>query len=345
LQAPCKACRFAWNTLRIEGQIIMQFSGDRDLQSPTFTIKSVPSRQCKNFKALVYSSSVHSIVLQGHVGTMVGIIRQSRLKWGFLLALVVGVPGCSGDVSRFHDTSYARADIAVTGSIRPQPQGPPAVSAPLPSAQQVPIARKLASPSPDIIRAGGGKGRASLAAPPKTTSKGSVLPLGNSGSSKLEVSPAGASDNNPNSVKPSGRAEEAEDVANTRGAGTAPKFRWPARGRVIVGFGASLSGVRNDGINLALPEGTAVKAAEEGVVTYANNELKSHGNLLLIQHSDGYVTVYAHASELLVKRGDQIKRGQVIARSGQTGNVNAPQLHFEVRKGTTPLDPMRFLKG
>jgi murein DD-endopeptidase MepM/ murein hydrolase activator NlpD len=71
----------------------------------------------------------------------------------------------------------------------------------------------------------------------------------------------------------------------------------------------------------------------------------SNGNLVLIRHSNGYSTVYAHAKELLVKSGDQIKRGQVIAQSGQTGNVNAPQLHFEVRKGSTPVDPVRFLKS
>ena len=85
------------------------------------------------------------------------------------------------------------------------------------------------------------------------------------------------------------------------------------------------------------------KAAEDGVVAYAGNELKGYGNLILVRHANGYVTAYAHAKELLVKRGDQVKRGQVIARSGQTGNVNAPQLHFEIRKGVSPLDPRQFL--
>ena len=93
------------------------------------------------------------------------------------------------------------------------------------------------------------------------------------------------------------------------------------------------------------PRRTPVEAAEDGVVSYAGNGLASNGNLVLIHHSNGYSTVYAHAKELLVKRGDQIKRGQVIAYSGQTGNVSAPQLHFEVRKGATPLDPVRFLKS
>jgi murein DD-endopeptidase MepM/ murein hydrolase activator NlpD len=128
-------------------------------------------------------------------------------------------------------------------------------------------------------------------------------------------------------------------------AGTLPKFRWPANGRIIAGFGPKTNGQQNDGINIAVPENTAVKAAEEGVVAYAGNELKGYGNLVLVRHPNGYVTAYAHAKELLVKRGDQVKRGQVIARSGQTGNVNAPQLHFEVRKGASPLDPIKFLNG
>jgi murein DD-endopeptidase MepM/ murein hydrolase activator NlpD len=137
----------------------------------------------------------------------------------------------------------------------------------------------------------------------------------------------------------------ADGVKTAEAAGSLPTFRWPAQGRIIQQFGSSPNGSQNDGINLALPEGTPVKAAEDGVVAYAGNELKGYGNLVLVRHPNGYVTAYAHAKELMVKRGDPIKRGQVIARSGQTGNVNAPQLHFEIRKGATPLDPMRFLKG
>jgi murein DD-endopeptidase MepM/ murein hydrolase activator NlpD len=122
-----------------------------------------------------------------------------------------------------------------------------------------------------------------------------------------------------------------------------PSFRWPARGRVIAAFGPRPSGQQNDGINVAVPEGTPIKAAEDGVVAYAGNELKSYGNLVLVRHSNGYVTAYAHASEILVKRDDPVKRGQVIAKAGQTGTVAAPQLHFEIRKGSTPVDPMPFL--
>ena len=137
--------------------------------------------------------------------------------------------------------------------------------------------------------------------------------------------------------------KEAVKLADANGA--VPKFRWPANGRVIAGYGPTTNGQQNDGINISVPENTPVKAAEDGIVAYAGNELKGYGNLVLVRHPNGYVTAYAHAKELLVKRGDQVKRGQVIARSGQTGNVNAPQLHFEIRKGSSPLDPTRFLNG
>ena len=134
-----------------------------------------------------------------------------------------------------------------------------------------------------------------------------------------------------------------ESQARQSTAATMPTFRWPVRGRVITGFGPKPSGQQNDGINVAVPEGTPIKAAEDGVVAYAGNELKTYGNLVLVRHSNGYVTAYAHASEIMVKRDDPIKRGQVIAKSGQTGNVTAPQLHFEIRKGSTPVDPMPYL--
>ncbi|MFC7398844.1 peptidoglycan DD-metalloendopeptidase family protein [Chelatococcus sp. GCM10030263] len=119
-------------------------------------------------------------------------------------------------------------------------------------------------------------------------------------------------------------------------------FRWPARGRVIQGFGGRGG---NEGINIAVPEGTPVKAAEGGTVAYAGNELKGYGNLVLVRHEDGWVTAYANNSEILVKRGEKVKRGQTIAKSGQTGNVSSPQLHFELRKGSTPVDPMSHLAG
>ncbi len=119
-------------------------------------------------------------------------------------------------------------------------------------------------------------------------------------------------------------------------------FRWPARGRVISGYSGKGG---NEGINIAVPEGTPVKAAEGGTVAYAGSELKGYGNLVLIRHPNGYVSAYAHNGELKVKRGDTVKRGQVVASSGQTGNVSSPQLHFELRKGSAPVDPTPYLNN
>jgi murein DD-endopeptidase MepM/ murein hydrolase activator NlpD len=122
---------------------------------------------------------------------------------------------------------------------------------------------------------------------------------------------------------------------------TSPEFRWPARGRIIQAFKSG----GNDGINISVPEGTSVRAAENGTVAYAGSELKGYGNLVLIRHPNGFVSAYANNGELDVKRGDVVKRGQVIAKSGQSGNVSSPQLHFELRKGSTPVDPTSYLAG
>jgi murein DD-endopeptidase MepM/ murein hydrolase activator NlpD len=120
-------------------------------------------------------------------------------------------------------------------------------------------------------------------------------------------------------------------------------LRWPVRGKVISEFGSKPNGLKNEGINISVPEGTSVRAAGDGVVAYAGNELKGYGNLVLVRHAGGWVTAYAHAKELFVKRGDTVKRGDVIAKAGQTGSVSSPQLHFEVRKGAVAMDPLKYL--
>ena len=121
-------------------------------------------------------------------------------------------------------------------------------------------------------------------------------------------------------------------------------LRWPVRGRVIAGFGDSVGGKTNDGIDIAVPEGTAVRAAENGVVIYAGDGLREFGNTVLIRHDDGLVTVYGHNSKLNVSRGDTVRRGQEIALSGTSGSAETPRLHFEVRKDSTPVDPTTFLE-
>jgi murein DD-endopeptidase MepM/ murein hydrolase activator NlpD len=127
------------------------------------------------------------------------------------------------------------------------------------------------------------------------------------------------------------------------GSTPAMAFAWPASGRVISSFGAAGNGERNDGINIAMKQGAPIKAAAGGTVSYSGDELKDYGNLLLIKHDGGYVTAYAHAERLLVKRGESVAKGQVIAYAGRTGDVSTPQLHFEIRRGTTPVDPDSLL--
>lgn len=126
--------------------------------------------------------------------------------------------------------------------------------------------------------------------------------------------------------------------------GDTGKLRWPAQGKIIAGFGGRPDGTHNDGINLSVPLGTDVHAAESGVVAYAGSELKGYGNLVLLRHDNGWVTAYAHNEELLVKRGDKVARGQVIAKAGKTGTVDQPQVHFELRQGSKPVDPTPFME-
>lgn len=127
-------------------------------------------------------------------------------------------------------------------------------------------------------------------------------------------------------------------------ARSSSKFSWPVRGKILSGFGPKKSGLVNDGINISAVSGTLVRAAENGVIAYAGNEVKGMGNLIIMQHSDGWMTVYAHLSSMTVKRGDKVNVGQQIGKVGQTGKVDAPQLHFEIRKGTKAYNPTLYLK-
>ncbi|MBZ9983878.1 MULTISPECIES: LysM peptidoglycan-binding domain-containing M23 family metallopeptidase [unclassified Mesorhizobium] len=133
------------------------------------------------------------------------------------------------------------------------------------------------------------------------------------------------------------QAEDDDAVApDATGIG---KMRWPVRGRVISGFGSG-----KDGVDIAVPAGTPVKAAENGVVIYAGDGLKEFGNTVLVRHENGLVTVYGHASSIEVQRGQKVKRGQEIALSGMSGTTDSPKLHFEVRKNSAPVDPSGYLE-
>ena len=127
-------------------------------------------------------------------------------------------------------------------------------------------------------------------------------------------------------------------------ARSSSKFSWPVRGKILSNYGAKSNGLFNDGINIAAKRGTPVGAAENGVVAYAGNEVKGMGNLVIIQHSDGWMTVYAHMDSMSVRRGMRVNVGHQIGAVGETGKVDKPQLHFEIRKGTKAYNPATYLK-
>ena len=122
-----------------------------------------------------------------------------------------------------------------------------------------------------------------------------------------------------------------------------PLFAWPVNGPLVSDFGSTASGGKNDGINISAAMDAPIRASASGTVTYAGSELKNYGNLVLVKHSGGYTTAYAHADRLIVARGDFVARGQVIGYVGQTGDVSKPQLHFEIRSATTPVNPHTYL--
>ena len=131
----------------------------------------------------------------------------------------------------------------------------------------------------------------------------------------------------------------------TIAARSSSKFSWPVRGKILSHYGAKSGGLFNDGINIGASRGTAVKASENGVVAYAGNEVKGMGNLVIIQHSGGWMTVYAHMDSMSVRRGARVSVGQKIGTVGATGKVDRPQLHFEIRKGTKAYNPASYLRS
>jgi murein DD-endopeptidase MepM/ murein hydrolase activator NlpD len=171
---------------------------------------------------------------------------------------------------------------------------------------------------------------------PQASARAKVKPAPEQHPAKLKLAQKPAAARPPE--KPAGVDPiKAEDAA--------ARFHWPVRGQVIAGFGLKADGQRNDGIDIAVPENTPIKAADDGVVIYSGDQLKSFGNLVLVRHNNNYVTVYAHAQALRVKPGDAIKGGEVIGTAGQSGNVATPRVHFEIRKGSTPVDPLPLLDG
>lgn len=217
--------------------------------------------------------------------------------------------------------------------------GSPSVVASAPPVSSTPVTAPQTGPSssPQVVEA--------PPAPSTPANPSAPPPSAPPSSAAMESPQAGPPDAMPPDTMaslppPSAPVEALPPVSAPAGA-----FIWPVQGRVLSSFGPKPGGLVNDGINIAAPAGTPVRASQDGTVAYAGNELRGYGNLLLVRHDNGWVTAYAHNSEILVGRGDRVKRGQVISRVGATGSVGEPQLHFEIRQGTRSVDPTRYLSG
>lgn len=271
--------------------------------------------------AVAQGETLHSIARQYDVPVReIAQANDIRVESPIRVGQAIRIPGVPQSRIR------AAAVTPVPAASRPEPQRTAAATRPTPEPRRAPaLQRDEAAARP--------------AAPERVATR-----QPSSSPSSPAAGPAAAPERVEQAkvAEPASAPEPAPASTAAAGQGT-PTFRWPVRGRVIAGFGAKPNGQRNDGINLSVPAGTSIRAAEDGVVAYAGNELKGYGNLVLVRHENGYVTAYAHASELRVKRGDTVRRGQIIALAGQTGNVTSPQLHFEIRRGSTPVDPVQYL--
>jgi murein DD-endopeptidase MepM/ murein hydrolase activator NlpD len=271
-----------------------------------------------------------------------GLTSGSQIHAGMHLVIPVYSAGAEPNGAKPKKTASADdADIAPAKHAKAKAENedaadaaPKAKSKVKTDAREDKVADKTADkPAAKVADKSGDKPAAKPAAQPLTAKNQVASQTTTAKKAQPDVTPTA-------SVKPADTAAPMTS-AEADAAGVAPEFRWPARGRIIEAFKAG----GNDGINIAVPEGTSVRAAESGVVAYAGDELKGYGNLVLIRHPNGFVTAYANNGELDVKRGDTVKRGQIIAKSGQSGNVSSPQLHFELRKGSTPVDPTSYLAG
>ena len=176
-----------------------------------------------------------------------------------------------------------------------------------------------------------------------TATAAAVSPTGPVKSQTLEPPSGSTKSESPRSAAPAGEPTPLSAPATAAASGPAPRFEWPVQGKVLAGYGPKAGGQKNDGIDIQAEKGAAVKAADSGTVVYAGSEVRGMGNLLLVSHPSGYITAYAHNESLLVKKGDTVKKGQTIARVGNSGGTPDPQLHFEVRRGNKTIDPATVL--
>jgi murein DD-endopeptidase MepM/ murein hydrolase activator NlpD len=267
--------------------------------------------------------------------------------------VALGVAGCSVEVARFESNTFSRADQMdqAAGGLSPA-----SFAAPVSGLGAPPVVRpkadlltggrtteavsrdhsavRVAAPGERPIRMSGRPGVALAKRSAEAVPQKVAKPRRGTRTVTTQRPPA----------RPAQKTAAGRSV-DTRITDATAMFHWPVHGKILARFGRQPDGQENGGIDIAVAEDTPIKSAGDGVVIYAGNGLKGYGNLALVRHADNYVTAYAHAKELEVKRGDQVKRGDIIGRSGRTGNVSAPRVHFEIRRDSVPVDPVPFLQG
>jgi murein DD-endopeptidase MepM/ murein hydrolase activator NlpD len=186
---------------------------------------------------------------------------------------------------------------------------------------------------------GGGATQAAATTAPGPVKRDNLPPPGGARSEPTEHKTAAGQ---PTPLSPPA-ASSSKTEATVAATPPPPRFAWPLRGKVLVPYGNGQGGQKSDGIDIQATAGEPVKTAESGTVVYAGSEVAHFGNLLLVQHQGGYITAYGNNEALLVKKGDTVKKGQTIAKAGNSGGATSPRLHFEVRHGNKTVDPMTVL--
>ncbi len=284
--------------------------------------------------------SVDKIAHANHV-TPAAIIAANHLKHPYALK--------AGSRLLIPDAGPAPTQVAAAPSPAPQPvpamplapppaqaaTAPPQNLAPQPQQAALTPPQSASKALPDVVPLDGPAPKETAAAPQprQAAAEPSPPPPAASGGAPPVLAPRNAA-----AALPLPGETPVDPVAAGSG-----RFAWPVQGRVLAGYGAASNGGRNDGINIAAARGTPVHAIDSGTVAYVGNEVKGYGNLVLVKHDNGWISAYAHLDDPMVKVGQKIGSGQVIAKVGNSGGVGQPQLHFELRRGKQPVDPREFL--
>ncbi|MEQ9144897.1 MAG: M23 family metallopeptidase [Parvibaculaceae bacterium] len=270
-------------------------------------------------------------------------------RLGLVLGLAVLMAGCGGSSAPWWDTQYdyrEGSNVSAWNSrsaTAPRPRGRPDSYVRTASATPAARPRSAASGGTHVVKAGETVYRISKMYGVEQDALRSANGIGsdNAINAGQRLTIPGRGEVQVASGAPTPRVKPPLDAPPP----ATGQFIWPAEGRIVSRFGPKADGLHNDGINIAVPEGTPVRAAQSGVVAYAGNELRGYGNLLLIRHADGWMTAYAHNGKLLVERGATVTKGQTIALAGRTGSVQTAQVHFEIRRGARAMDPLKVMSG